>query len=250
MPRPLTAPVRLFLALLWLVSLLLGGWWLSQRLVLSGDLRKFMPEARTPAQALLLDELGEGPGSRLLLVAISGAQPETLAAQSQALRAELAGDKRFAFVANGGEAGLDAIPERLRPYRYLLSPTLDSQRFDAGTLRDELQQRVQDLGSPAAALIASTARCWPVGSKPAARVCTTSSARLPARSNHTPCTRCGAFAGCSASATFSVSRVGSLPTSGSTSAPAGEPRSCTRCCNSSRSVSASKCCVSSVGDSR
>ena len=153
MPRPLTAPVRLSLALLWLASLLLGGWWLSQRLVLSGDLRKFMPEARTPAQKLLLDELGEGPGSRLLLVALSGAQPETLAAQSQALRAELADDKRFAFVANGGEAGLAAIPERLRPYRYLLSPTLDSQRFDAGTLRDELQQRMQDLGSPAAALI-------------------------------------------------------------------------------------------------
>jgi len=153
MPRPLTAPVRLSLALLWLALLLFGGWWLSQRLALSGDLRKFMPEARTPAQKLLLDELGEGPGSRLLLVAISGAQPETLAAQSQALRQSLADDHRFAFVANGGEVGLDAIPERLRPYRYLLSPTLDGTGFDAATLREELQQRVQDLGSPAAALI-------------------------------------------------------------------------------------------------
>src|SRR5690348_293106 len=102
MPRPLTAPVRLTLALSWLALLLLGGWWLSQRLVLSGDLRKFMPEARTPAQKLLLDELGEGPGSRLLLVAISGAKPETLATQSQALRASLSHDQRFAFVANGG----------------------------------------------------------------------------------------------------------------------------------------------------
>ena len=153
MPPSLTAPVRLALALLWLALLLLGGWWLSRNLALSGDLRKFMPEARTPAQKLLLDELGEGPGSRLLLVALSGAQPETLAAQSQALRAELADDKRFAFVANGGEVGLDAIPARLRPYRYLLSPTLDSERFDAAVLRDELQQRVQDLGSPAAALV-------------------------------------------------------------------------------------------------
>ena len=153
MPRPLTAPVRLSLALLWLALLLLGGWWLSQRLSLSGDLRKFMPEARTPAQKLLLDELGEGPGSRLLLVALSGAKPDVLAAQSQALREALSNDKRFAFVANGGEVGLDAIPERLRPYRYLLSPTLDGEGFDAGSLRDELQQRVQDLGSPAAALI-------------------------------------------------------------------------------------------------
>ena len=153
MPRPLTAPVRLALALLWMALLLLGGWWLSQRLTLSGDLRKFMPEARTPAQKLLLDELGEGPGSRLLLVALSGAKPETLAAQSRALRETLVEDDRFAFVANGGGIGLDAIPQRLRPYRYLLSPTLDTQRFDTDSLGDELQQRVQDLGSPASALI-------------------------------------------------------------------------------------------------
>ena len=109
MPPPLTAPVRLSLALLWLALLLFAGWWLSQRLVLSGDLRKFMPAARTPAQALLLDELGEGPGSRLLLVALSGANPETLAAQSQALRAALAGDGRFVFAANGGDVGLDPV---------------------------------------------------------------------------------------------------------------------------------------------
>ncbi len=35
---------------------------------LTGDLRQFMPEAQTPAQKLLLEELGEGPGSRLLLM--------------------------------------------------------------------------------------------------------------------------------------------------------------------------------------
>lgn len=143
---------RLLLALCWLALLLVAGWWIGQRLQLSGDLRKFMPDAQTPAQKLLLDELGEGPGSRLLLVALSGADARTLAAQSQALRAALAKDDAFELVANG-DAGLDAIPERLRPYRYLLSPTLDTQRFDADYLRDALEQRVQDLGSPAAALI-------------------------------------------------------------------------------------------------
>src|SRR5690606_34837771 len=57
------------------------------------------------------------------------------------------------LVANGAEAGLDAIPARLQPYRYLLSPTLDESTFDAATLGEELALRVQDLGSPAAALI-------------------------------------------------------------------------------------------------
>jgi len=144
---------RLLLALLWLALLAVGGWAISQRLELSGDLRKFMPSAETPAQKLLIDELGEGPGSRLLLIGLSGADAETLAAQSQALAARLSADKQFTLVANGGDAGLDAIPERLRPYRYLLSPTLDTQVFDEKFLREELDARVQDLGSPAAALI-------------------------------------------------------------------------------------------------
>ncbi|WP_152597907.1 MMPL family transporter [Novilysobacter arseniciresistens] len=144
---------RLGLALAWLALLLLAGWLVAPRLQLSGDLRKFMPEARTPAQKLLIDELGEGPGSRLLLLALSGDTPETLAAQSAALRDALAGDPRFVLVANGGAAGLDAIPENLRPYRYLLSPTLDRQPLDAAYLDAQLQARVQDLGSPVAALV-------------------------------------------------------------------------------------------------
>jgi predicted exporter len=144
---------RLALALLWLVLLLIAGWWIGQRLHLSGDLRKFMPAAETPAQKLLIDELGEGPGSRLLLIALSGDDGETLALQSQALQARLAGSKQFKLVANGGDTGLEAIPERLRPYRYLLSDTLDTQRFDSAYLREQLDARVQDLGSPAASLI-------------------------------------------------------------------------------------------------
>ena len=150
--RILSAPTRLLLALCWLALLAVGGWLVSQQLQLSGDLRKFMPSARTPEQKLLIDELGEGPGSRLLLLALSGADPATLAAQSQALRTVLADDDRFTLVSNG-EAALDAIPERLRPYRYLLSPTLDTQPLDADYLREELALRVQDLGSPAASLI-------------------------------------------------------------------------------------------------
>ncbi|MHB8911703.1 MAG: MMPL family transporter, partial [Lysobacter sp.] len=149
----MTSSRRLVLALSWLALVLLAGCLIGQRLELSGDLRKFMPAARTPAQKLLIDELGEGPGSRLLLLALSGADPETLAAQSAALREKLAAQRWFGTVANGGEGGFDAIPARLRPYRYLLTPMLDSQRLDAAFLADELAAREQDLGSPMANLI-------------------------------------------------------------------------------------------------
>ncbi|KGQ19089.1 putative exporter [Lysobacter dokdonensis DS-58] len=143
---------RIALAALWLAILLVAGWAIARHLELSGDLRRFMPSARTPEQKLLIDELGEGPGSRLLLVTLEGAPPGTLAAQSHALRAALSRDARFTLVANG-EGGLEAFPERLRPYRYLLSPTLDTQRFDAAYLTEQVQARVADLGSPAAALV-------------------------------------------------------------------------------------------------
>ena len=148
----MTSRTRLALALSWLALLLIAGWVVGQHLKLSGDLRKFMPAAQTPAQHLLMDELGEGPGSRLLLVALSGDDPATLARQSQALRAQLGASPLFALVANG-DVGLEAIPPRLRPYRYLLSDSLDTQHLDAPTLRDALDARVQDLGSPAASLV-------------------------------------------------------------------------------------------------
>nr|MDQ3040053.1 MMPL family transporter [Pseudomonadota bacterium] len=98
-------------------------------------------------------ELGKGPASRLVLVAVSGDRPEVLAGISQGIRQRLAGDARFTLVANGGETTLDAVPPRLRPYRYLLSDTLDTQPMDADYLRGQLDARVQDLGSPGASLI-------------------------------------------------------------------------------------------------
>jgi len=149
-PRTAT---RVVLVLCWLALLALAGLWLGRSLHMEEDLRRFLPTPRTPAQVLLVDELGEGPGSRLLLLAISGATPQALAARSQALRAALAEQPAIAVIANGDDGGLDAVPPHLRPYRYLLSATLDTQPLDAAYLHAELQQRLQDLGSPAADLV-------------------------------------------------------------------------------------------------
>lgn len=144
---------RSALALAWLALLALVGWQVSGHLQVSGDLRKFMPEPRTPAQTLLIDELGDGPGSRLLMLAITGDAPEVLAAQSQALAQALQGDARFELVANGGQqAGLEAIDEKLLPYRYLLAPVPDGQ-LQADGLRQALEERLADLASPAGAQI-------------------------------------------------------------------------------------------------
>lgn len=148
----LSSGQRIGLAIAWLLLLGLLTAWLSARMQVSGDLRKFMPDARTPAQKLLLDELGEGPGARLLLIALSGAAPEQLAAQSHGLRETLAVDAQFELVANGEQAGLEAFPEHMLPYRYLID-AMPADAFSSATLREELHARVQDLGSPAGGLI-------------------------------------------------------------------------------------------------
>lgn len=141
---------RLGLLLVWLALLAGLLYFVVTGLKISTDLRSFMPPARTPEQRLLLDEIGEGPGSRLLLLALDGADPDTLAEISRQLAPRLRSDPRFVRALNG-EGDLAALAEDLLPYRYLLSPTLDSQPLDQDFLRSELEQRVQDLGSPAAA---------------------------------------------------------------------------------------------------
>lgn len=150
--RTLTPRLRILLAFVWLGLLAALGWAAGQSLDLGGDLRKFMPAPRTPAQHLLMDELGEGPGARLLLLAIDGGTPEQRTAQSRALAAKLRTTRGIALVANG-DADLSAIPARLRPYRYLLSDEPSHGGLSGAALSDALQQRVADLGSPMASMI-------------------------------------------------------------------------------------------------
>jgi predicted exporter len=136
----------------WLALVAAIGWGVALHLKISSDLRDFVPPARTADQKLLLDEIGKGPGSRLLLLAITGAPKAQLADLSRGLEAALAHDPAFAHAANGGD-DLAEIASDLLPYRYLLSPTLDSHRLDAAYLRAQLQQRIEDLSSPAASML-------------------------------------------------------------------------------------------------
>jgi predicted exporter len=143
---------RIALLLLWLLALAGLGGLVAQRLQLSTDLRDFMPAPTTPDQRLLMEQVGEGPGSRLLLLAIGGKPDAELGALSQGLAAALRKDARYTQVINGS-FDLAALDEHLLPYRYLLSPTLDSERLDQAFLTDQLQQRLDDLSSPAASLL-------------------------------------------------------------------------------------------------
>jgi len=136
----------------WIAAVAVLGWVVDRSLVVGTDLRLFMPSPRTAQEKLLLEEIGEGPASRLLLLAISGPDPQAVAGTSIALAAALRRSPEFRWVANG-QGDVESIPERLLAYRYLLSPTLDAARFDAPFLRLQFEDRLRDLSSPAAGIL-------------------------------------------------------------------------------------------------
>jgi predicted exporter len=120
-----------------------------QALVVNNDLRSFMPPPRNADQKVLMDEIGDGPASRLLLLAMAGTPDAKFAELSKGLVHALRSDARFTQVLNGDES-VAQLDSNLLPYRYLLSPTLDHAQFDEPFLHGQLEERLQDLGSPAA----------------------------------------------------------------------------------------------------
>ena len=143
---------RFTLLIGWVIVLVAVAAYTVHTLKISTDLRSFMPPAQTADQKLLMEQIGEGPGSRLLLMAISGDDDERLAELSRVFSTALRKDNQFTQVVNGEfDAGL--LDDSLLPYRYLLTSSFDDEPLDQAVLADELSQRVEDLGSPAATLL-------------------------------------------------------------------------------------------------
>jgi predicted exporter/predicted hotdog family 3-hydroxylacyl-ACP dehydratase len=145
-------PAALALLTLWIAALALLGWFVQRQLVIGTDLRLFLPNPVTAEQRLLLEEIGDGPASRVLVIALEGAEAPALADVSRALVDSLRQSPSFRILTNG-EVSLDSVPDALLPYRFLLSPTLDTQQLDEQYLHSELQARARDLASPAGAFL-------------------------------------------------------------------------------------------------
>ncbi len=143
---------RVALLVAWLAALAVLAAFALHSLRIGTDLRSFMPPPRTPDQKLLMEQIGEGPGTRLLLLSIDGAPEARLAGLSRGLVAKLRDDAHFEQAINGA-FDASALDEKLLPYRWLLSPTLDAYALDADYLADQLGQRVEDLASPAATFL-------------------------------------------------------------------------------------------------
>jgi predicted exporter len=131
---------------LWAVGVLLAIFVVSHARY-SADLSAFLPEHPTPQQQLLVEQIAQGPAARFILIAISGAQPDTRAALSVALAARLQGNPLFRSVANGTSAPAGADQEFLSRYRYLLSDRINRGFFNTDTLRAAIRDNIDLLTS-------------------------------------------------------------------------------------------------------
>jgi len=114
----------------------------------SADLSAFLPAHPTAAQRLLIAQLREGPASRLILIALTGADPAQRAATSRALAERLRHAGEFTLVGNGAGDEQTSDAKFVFAHRYLLSDAVDAQHFSVAGLRAAIAESVADFSSP------------------------------------------------------------------------------------------------------
>lgn len=126
----------------WLILALLSAVLLAVRLQFSFDLSAFLPSKTTLSQDVLLEQLRNGPGSRLIVIGITGAPMEQLRGISDRLRRDLEAHPAFITVQNGqGSDPEGSIPEPISSH-YLLMQDIDYSRE---SLSRAIQSRLRDL---------------------------------------------------------------------------------------------------------
>lgn len=135
-------PVALQRSLWWLAAIAVAVVVLLTRLQLSFDLSAFLPRQTTLAHEVLIEQVRNGPASRLLVIGVGAATSEDAVAAGRALQQALTDEPAFVTVLNGefDEQSAD-VPFPVSDY-YLLMDDLD---FGAVALRAALQERLRDL---------------------------------------------------------------------------------------------------------
>ncbi len=133
------------------------------RTELRTDMTAFLPRSPSAGQQALVDQLRNGVVSRLILLGIEGAPPDSLAALSRTLAQRLRGRPAFVAVNNGEEVASAAERDWVWRNRYLLSPGVRPERFTVAGLHEALTADLQLLGSDLAVLVKRSLPSDPTG---------------------------------------------------------------------------------------
>ena len=127
------------------------------------DLSGFLPSRPTPTQQLLVDQLRDGPASRLILIALEEGAADARAQVSAALASRLRRDPQFSSVNNGEPVTAQRDREYLFQHRYLMSDRVTAAHFAPTGLRAAIEDTIDDLASPAGLMLKSLLPSDPTG---------------------------------------------------------------------------------------
>ena len=147
----------------WLALLAGSMWFVGSKTQVVTDLSFLLPQTTTPTERLFVNELREGPTSRLILVGLEGGDADVLAATSKALARSMRASRDFVYASNGQRLWSKEERELLFQHRYLLSPAIDAERFNTEGLRDALKSRLRELASPVSPLVKRSLPADPTG---------------------------------------------------------------------------------------
>jgi predicted exporter len=151
----------------WIISAWLAGiaasLWVVAHAHYITDLSAFLPAKPTHLQKLMVDQLRDGPASRLLLIALEGGDPETRARVSLDMARRLRDDAAFSRVENGEALTASRDRDFLFVHRYLLSDAVDAAHFTTAGLKDAIGETIESLASPAGLLLKSLLPHDPTG---------------------------------------------------------------------------------------
>ena len=127
------------------------------------DLSAFLPAKPTPVQQLLVDQLRDGPASRLILIAIEQGDAGARAGVSALVASRLRGDRQFSSINNGEPVTAERDRQFLFQHRYLLSDSVSGARFSASGLHAAIEDTIEELASPAGLMLKSLLPNDPTG---------------------------------------------------------------------------------------
>jgi predicted exporter len=146
----------------WLLSIAAALWIVAHARYIT-DLSAFLPAKPTALQRLLVDQLRDGPASRLILIALEEGDPKARARVSTAMAKLLRSDARFSSVDSGEPFSAERDRDFLFQHRYLLSNAVNAQRFSAAGLRAAIEQTIENLASSTGLMLKSLVPHDPTG---------------------------------------------------------------------------------------
>jgi predicted exporter len=150
-------PIAVWLALLGISAAIAAG------ARYSADLSAFLPRNPSPLQQLLVQQISQGPASRLILIGIDGGDAGARATASQRLAAALRALPQFTLVENGEADANNRDREFAFAHRYQLSATVTAARFSVAGLHAAISGTIDLLASPAGLLAKPLFRADPTG---------------------------------------------------------------------------------------